>query len=225
MKFPRIPHLPFSPGVSDDDERLKDLSIFHGKDVIVTEKIDGENISMHRDKIHARSEDSQNHTSRNWIKNFHAQIKDRIPKNIQMVGEYMYAQHSIHYDKLGAYYYVFAAIDKSTEMFLPVDMTQELCESIGLCFVPEYWLGGNWGYIEACLPQIIGKVGIRSVFQSLEYQKSNPDNLREGFVIRTKEGFSGKHIGRYCAKYVRAHHVQTDAQWKRNWKRNKLATE
>lgn len=43
--------------------------------------MDGENTSLYRNKLHARSEDSKDHKSRHWIKSFHAQIKYNIPDN------------------------------------------------------------------------------------------------------------------------------------------------
>lgn len=42
VKYPRTYHLPFSPGMNDDDRALKDCSQFEGKQVVVTEKLDGE---------------------------------------------------------------------------------------------------------------------------------------------------------------------------------------
>lgn len=71
VKYPRTYHLPWSAGVNDDDRTLKDTFNFHGKRVIVTEKMDGENTTVYHDGyIHARSIDGRNHNSRNWIKNY-----------------------------------------------------------------------------------------------------------------------------------------------------------
>ena len=61
-----------------------------GQYVIVTEKMDGENTNMYRDRIHARSIDSSHHESRSWVKSFHAQIKDSIPSGVKICGENLY---------------------------------------------------------------------------------------------------------------------------------------
>jgi len=42
-KFPRIYHVPWSPNLQNDDRRHPDMSIFEGREVVVTEKMDGEN--------------------------------------------------------------------------------------------------------------------------------------------------------------------------------------
>jgi hypothetical protein len=58
LKYPRTPHLPWSPGIGDDDRILDDLSSLQGEPVIITVKMDGENTTLARDYIHARSTDS-----------------------------------------------------------------------------------------------------------------------------------------------------------------------
>ena len=59
-KYSRTPHLPISPGGTDDDKRLKDYSNFIGNDIVITEKMDGENSNLYPNYFHARSKDSNN---------------------------------------------------------------------------------------------------------------------------------------------------------------------
>ena len=70
IKYPRTPHLPWSEGITSDDKKIKTLNKFHGRSVIITEKMDGENTTMYRNNIHARSLDSRGGEERAWIKNF-----------------------------------------------------------------------------------------------------------------------------------------------------------
>lgn len=42
-KYPRTYHLSSSPGKTSDDKVISDMSEFEGKEVVVTEKMDGEN--------------------------------------------------------------------------------------------------------------------------------------------------------------------------------------
>ena len=65
VKYPRTAHLPWSPGATADDIYQGKLSSFEGKYVVVTEKMDGENTTLYRDYMHARSVDSRFHPSRN----------------------------------------------------------------------------------------------------------------------------------------------------------------
>lgn len=42
-KYPRTPHLPWSPGATSDDKYISSFESFRGKQIVVTEKMDGEN--------------------------------------------------------------------------------------------------------------------------------------------------------------------------------------
>lgn len=44
----------------------------------------------------------------------------------------------------------------------------------------------------------------------------------EGFVVRRVGGFSADAFGEQVAKHVRANHAQTEAAWKRRWKKAQL---
>ena len=70
-KYPHTPYLAWSPSVDINDEVLDTTSHFEGKEIVVTEKLDGENTTMYHDHIHARSIDSANHPSRNWVRALH----------------------------------------------------------------------------------------------------------------------------------------------------------
>lgn len=67
-KYPRTMHLPWSPGWTKDDRVLQTTEHFVGQEVVVTEKMDGENTTLARDYTHARSVSSSNHVSRHWLK-------------------------------------------------------------------------------------------------------------------------------------------------------------
>lgn len=43
IKYPSTPHLPFSQGLQRDDTRITTLDYLNGREVVVTEKMDGEN--------------------------------------------------------------------------------------------------------------------------------------------------------------------------------------
>src|SRR3972149_10844087 len=96
-KYPRTRHLPWSPGKSRDDLVMLDDLLFVGQRVIVTEKMDGENTTLYRDTLHARSLDSRDHISRHWLKNYWSGLRYAIPENMRICGEYLYAKHSIKY--------------------------------------------------------------------------------------------------------------------------------
>jgi len=110
-KYPRTPHLPWSKKVTNDDIHQQNCQQFINQEVVVTEKMDGENTSMYRNDIHARSLDGRHHVSRDWVKSWHATIANDIPEQWRLCGENLYAQHSIIYDHLESYFYLFSVWD------------------------------------------------------------------------------------------------------------------
>ena len=106
MKYPRTFHLPNSPGRSSDDKVHADLSVFQGKNLMATIKMDGENTTMTRDTVHARSLDSNDHESQHWVKSLWSQIRFNIPEGWRVCGENLFAKHSIAYKNLGSYFHV-----------------------------------------------------------------------------------------------------------------------
>ena len=92
VKYGRTNHLPWSPGITDDDRVLKDTGNFYGREVVITLKLDGENTNMYRDHIHARSIDSRGGEDRAWVKNFWSSICYEIPEGWRICGENMWAQ-------------------------------------------------------------------------------------------------------------------------------------
>ena len=107
-KYPRTPHLPWSPGATNDDKILKDTSHFDGQYIVVTEKRDGECITIYPDHIHARSLDSKDHYSRHYVKAIHASIKALIPEGWRICGENLHYTKSLYYDNLIDFFEVFS---------------------------------------------------------------------------------------------------------------------
>lgn len=144
VKFPKISHLPWSEGVDERTDRVfsqEDVAkIFQGREVVVTEKMDGENTSMYRDYIHARSLNSRNHPSRNWVKNLHADLAYEIPDDWRVCGENVYAEHSIHYRGLPSFLLVFAIYNGKNEC-LSWDETVGYASLPGLTVVPMPYRG------------------------------------------------------------------------------------
>lgn len=195
IKYPRTYHLPFSPGGTSDDKRLSSDSHFLGKEIIITEKRDGENTTMSRDYIHARSLDSVDHPSRHWIKGLWSSIRFDIPENWRICGENLFAKHSIHYSNLTSYFEVFSIWDENN-WCLSFDETKEWCQLLGLIHVPVLWQG---------------------TFDEEFIKNYKVDTERqEGYVIRLAGRFDFDDFGKSVAKWVRKAHVQTDEHWMYN---------
>ncbi|KIF06359.1 kinase, partial [Streptomyces sp. RSD-27] len=96
--YPRTAHLPWSPGATADDVRAGGTQALAGREVVVTEKLDGENTTLYPDGLHARSLDSGHHPSRTWVKGLQGRIGARIPAGRRICGENLYARHSLGYE-------------------------------------------------------------------------------------------------------------------------------
>ena len=195
VKYPRTFHLPSSPGASDDDKVLTDLSAFEGREVVVTVKMDGENTTMYPDYMHARSLDYSPHPSRSWIKGLHAAVGPNIPSGWRICGENLFARHSIEYANLSSYFQLFSVWNDRNEC-LSWDETVQWAELLDLTTVPVLYRGPWTDDILHMMPaQHLG-------------------DTCEGYVVRLAGSFTYREFVRSVAKYVRAGHVQTDEHWK-----------
>ena len=191
-KYPRTPHLPWSPGRSKDDRVLSNVDHFIGKRVVGTIKMDGENTSLYSDYIHARSLDSKDHESRHWVKSFHAGIKHLIPEGWRICGENVFARHSIEYTSLFSYFYGFSVWDERN-VCLSYEKTEEIFNDLGITSVLAFAHGS---------PSKID-----------EQFHENFTEKCEGYVIRLMDEFRYEDFEKSVAKYVREGHVQTDKHW------------
>lgn len=180
IKYPRTNHLPFSKGITTDDRILEDTNCFKEKRVIVTEKYDGEGSSLYKNYLHARSLDSANHPSRNWLKNFHSQICHNIPEGWRVCGENLYAKHSIFYDNLRSYFYVFSMWDEDNTC-LSWDDTFDWAKCLGLETVTVLYDG---------------------IWDENKIKELCNDDKREGFVVRLATDFAYNNFNKSVAKYV-----------------------
>lgn len=191
-KYPRTPHLPWSPGATSDDVYLADTAIFGGREVVVTLKMDGENTTMYRDHIHARSLDSGHHPSRAWVKGLHGAIAHSIPEGWRLCGENLFAEHSIRYEALPSYFMLFSIWDEQNRCLSWAE-TEEWAALLELVTVPLLYRG------------LWDEAAIRGIVLD--------PTIQEGYVVRTAAAFPYAEFGRHVAKWVRPAHVQTDQHW------------
>ncbi|MFF8956302.1 RNA ligase family protein [Streptomyces sp. NPDC014894] len=190
--YPRTPHLPWSPGAAADDVRAGNAGGLVGREVVVTEKLDGENTTLYADGLHARSLDSAHHPSRTWVKALQARIGHAIPAGWRVCGENVYARHSLPYGDLDAHFYGFSVWDADGRC-LDWDRTVRVLRGLG---VPS--------------PRVLW----RGVYDERALRRLRLDLARqEGYVVRTAAGFGQREFGDRVAKWVRAGHVRTDTHW------------
>lgn len=211
-KHPRTPHLPYSPGATSDDRILGSIEHFEGMDVVMTEKRDGECTTVAADRTFARSRDSKSHPSRDWLKGQWAVWRHDIPEGWRVVGESLYARHSVAYADLDTYFEGFMLWNDAT--CLSWDETVEWFSLIGASAgmpikpVPVIYRGPySRDAVETAWRALLQRD------REAAERTGKPVQEREGFVIRLSSSFTYRDFGRNVAKWVRQNHVTTSKHW------------
>ena len=217
-KYPRTYHLPYSPGSTSDDKKLSGdwFSNYKGKEIVITEKLDGENTAITHFDCFARSHTTPTRSpwSRNlWDKDgILWQVKDKISEYETVYGENLYGEHSIHYDKLTNYWHIFAVSDG--ECWYSWDYVCLIADILRQPHVPVLWRG----VIET-------EEQLKSLVEKFVSEPSAYGDTREGVVIRLAGEFPIDEFSKSVCKWVRPNHVQTDEHWTKNWKKATLINE
>lgn len=194
VKYPRTYHLPWSSGISSDDRILCSIEQFKNKRVIVTTKMDGENTTCYNNYIHARSVDSRNHSSRNWVKHLWSQFSGDIPEGWRICGENLYAKHSIKYNELQSYFYGFSIWNDKNNC-LSWEETLEWFTLLNITPVPIIY------------DDIFNENKIKKLWDSKQKESC------EGYVLRIADEFSYSNFRNSVGKFVRENHIRTVKHW------------
>ena len=216
MKYPRTYHLPFSPGATKDDKKLQAdwFKNFIGQEVVITCKLDGENIHMNQKDCYARSDGAP--TRSPWSRNIwdpqeglYWRIKQYIGEDETIFGENLYGEHSIHYNKLTDYFHLFAVNDGVN--WYSWDDVKMMADIMNVPHVPELYRGIFYKE-QDCIDKVLELVKQPSIY----------GDQREGIVMRLTSSFKIEDFPKYVCKWVRPNHVRTDEHWTKNWKKAEL---
>lgn len=196
VKYPRTFHVPWSLNLQNDDRMMEDISRWNGMEVVITEKMDGENTTMYRDYMHARSLELETAEWRSRIKPIWGAIKYDIPARWRVCGENISAVHSIRYEGLPSYFMMFSIWDEHN-VCLSWEETIEWSQLLGISVVPTLYRG------------VWSEEGCRKLCASLDLEH------QEGLVIRPAGGFAFRDFRNVVGKFVRKGHVTTDEHWTR----------
>lgn len=202
IKYPRTFHLPWSLGRTKDDRVLQTLTQFKDKEVVVTEKFDGENVSIYHDGyVHAKSVEYISTPDCGRLKALAEEIKVDIPVGWRVCGENLVRKHSIHYKHLPEHDRFFFQVFGlwNSNICLGWDETVEWIGMMNLPIVSVIYQG------------IFDEKAIRNAFE--EYKKTKNDEV-EGYVVRPRNSFSLKEHKTLVGKFVRANHIQTTHHWR-----------
>ena len=210
-KYPRTYHLPYSQSKTDDDKTLPNDDQFKGIEVVVTIKMDGENTTIYPDGyIHARSLDGHGYEWQNWLKSKIWKYTEYLADNERIIGENLYAKHSIGYkfNSINDSFQVFGIAND--EEFYSWQVICDYCDTIGIPIVEEIYKG------------IYDKDKIMKAFENKKKELAEQGQDIEGFVVRDTNNFPTSEFQKHVAKYVRENHVQTNKHWRETWVKNEF---
>lgn len=216
-KYPRTYHLPWSPGTTSDDKKLSGdwFKYYMGKEIVITEKLDGENICINRNDVFARSHGAP--TRNPWSKNIWGdsglfwRVRNLIGEDEWIYGENLFGIHSIIYENLPAYYHIFGIRDDKSFVWMSWDDVKAYSSILGLPHVPELWRG-----------IINSEDQLKDLVIKYTQGPSTYGSTIEGIVLRNTCEFPIDEFSKNVCKWVRPNHVQTDKHWTENWKQAKL---
>jgi hypothetical protein len=244
-KYCRSLHAQISLGTTSDDRFMPNgyVKSFADKEgLILTEKLDGQNNCFNKRGVFARSHTAP--TAHPWDKPMRERwelIKNDL-NDLEIFGENMYGVHSIAYNKLESFFYVFGV--REGDRWLSWEEVKFYAEMLDFPVVPEIqiktslqdfltkerdenqnlskWVKSNLGMTWEESVETEGLLG--------GYDPKTGKTCSEGFVIRNKNSFETNNgdlaVERNefdnLFKLVRASHVQTDVHWTKTWKPAKL---
>lgn len=210
-KYNRTYHFPFSPGTTSDDRIAKSMSRLVGAEIVITEKLDGENCGMCNDGVYARSHAA--FTSSPWsreVRQIHAaKVKGMLGEDEMLFGENMEGIHSIEYSDLASYFYIFGL--RNGTKWASWKEVEETAYLLDLPTVPVLFRG-----------TISSEAELKEIVEGLVSGESVLGGKIEGIVARTAESFQDEEFSECVLKWVRKGHVQTGEHWTRNWKKASL---
>jgi hypothetical protein len=209
LKAPRIYHLPWSEVLSADDKRIRHNNMFDGKDVVVTVKVDGSNISLYNDgTFHSKSiQSSRQHDSNDYLHRWWANklytdnymlLHNKWP-NLRLVGENMYMTHTINYNNLEDVFLLHSAWNGTT--CLSWEDTLNICFILNITPVPVLYKG------------IYDETKVKS-FNTLDRYR---DDIVEGYIVRNSDEYLYNDSNYNIAKFVSSRFViKDDKHWALN---------
>ena len=230
-KYPRTPHLEGSrlqPG--DEDLSQIPFSCIRGRHIVVEEKIDGANTAISFSPEGELLLQSRGHyltggyreRHYNFLKQWAAIHADAffevLGTRYILYGEWMYAKHTVFYDRLPHYFLEFDIFDRQEQVFLSTPRRHEMLKKLPVVSVPVLAEGefarkedliallGDSRFISddhiVSLRRISEKLGLDPERQCRETDASR---TMEGLYIKLEE--NGRVVDRL--KFVRPSFLQT----------------
>jgi hypothetical protein len=134
--YPRTFHLEGSKGISETEQ----VSLFHleGKSFVIEEKVDDSCVSMHFDseanlRICHRDQEARGpefDRLKAWTAKLEERLFDVLQDRYILYGGWLYAVHTIYYNRLPHYFLEYDIYDRQRQVFLSTDKRQEVLQPL-----------------------------------------------------------------------------------------------
>jgi len=239
IKYPRTPHVEGSrlqPG--DEDLSQIRFEALAGRHLVIEEKIDGANSAISFDEegsllLQSRGRyltggyrERHYNLLKQWANIHKDDLYDILGSRYIMYGEWMYAKHTVFYDKLPHYFMEFDILDRETGRFLDTASRREMTGLLPVVSVPVLAEGqfekkedvlkylGNSCFISENHIEVLREAAREAgVDEERACRETELSRLMEGLYIKVEE--NGEVVGR--VKFVRQgfHQALTasDSHW------------
>lgn len=250
-KYPRTPHLEGSRlQAGDFDLSQVKFSEIAGKQLVVEEKIDGANCGIGFDSLGNLRLQSRGHyliggpreqqfaLFKQWTNEHAKSLYDCLGDRYLMYGEWMFAKHTLFYNRLPSYFLEFDVFDTLEDLFLCTDQRRKLLSSLPINSVPVRHEGtlesastlhellGPSAFIDADAKDDLHRLATLAG-EPVErvFRETDLTGLMEGLYIKVEQ--DGRVVDRL--KFVRADFLAIVDQSGSHWQdrpliRNQLAT-
>ena len=213
-KYPRTRHIQGSrQQLGDGDLESVPFADLAGRHLVVEEKIDGANCGMSFTEDGALRLQSRGHflaggrgerqfsTLKQWAACHTAALWEALGPRYIMYGEWLFAKHTVFYDRLPHYFLEFDVLDRDDGAFLSTTRRQEMLEGCPVVSVPilhggalrDYGslvaLTGPSNYVSpdpaGAFESTCGEAGVPI---ELARQQTDLSGLMEGLYLKVEEG-------------------------------------
>ena len=232
LKYPRTPHLEGSrlqPG-DEGDEHVR-LATLAGRHAVVEEKLDGANVGISFSPGGELLLQSRGHylvgggrerqfaPFKQWASAHEARLLALLEDRYVMYGEWLYAKHSVSYDRLPHWFCEFDIYDRVENVFLSTPRRHAMLAGSPVVSVPVLCSGAMPRDVKALRalvqPSLAKSAQWREAFEqnvrrqgldlALAWQQTDKSDLAEGLYVKLED--EHQVLGRY--KWVRTDFVQT----------------
>jgi hypothetical protein len=223
-KYPRTHHLEGSrlqPG--DEDLASVPFKEVANRFLVIEEKMDGANAAISFDadgklwlqsRGHFLTGGAREKHFKQWAHCHADALRAALADRYVLYGEWLYAKHTVFYDRLPHYFLEFDVLDTETGSFLSTDRRRDLLHGLPVASVPVLWSGQARTREELAAlvgpslfkgpdwrQRLLETAAARGLDAERVWRETDRSDLMEGLYLKAEEP-GARVVGRY--KYVRA---------------------